>query len=292
MYLHFIVNPISGKGNHVITKAFLEQYFNPEAYHIEVEFSAYKKHAVILTEKAIVKNPDCIIACGGDGTINEVASCLVDTGIPLGILPVGSGNGLAANLGIPQDIVAALAILQRGTRQMMDVGCINNHYFFSNMGLGIDALIIKNYETAQKRTLGAYIKASLAASTAYTVKPVTAFINGKKQEYQPFLLFVSNSNQMGYGMSLTPGSSLFDGRLDMLYVPQLTIFQKLYFGLLVLTNKADKFSKAAYSSITDDIIMELPENIFTDVQIDGEYYNLKTNKITISVLPKSLVIIR
>jgi diacylglycerol kinase family enzyme len=78
----------------------------------------------------------------------------------------------------------------------------------------------------------------------------------------------------------------------MLYVPQLTLFQKLYFGLLVLTNKADKFSKAAYSSITDDINMELPENIFTDVQIDGEYYNLKTNKITISVLPKSLVIIR
>jgi len=111
VYIHFIVNPISGNGNHNIGKTELEKYFSKEKFKIEVDYSNHKKHAITLTKKAIENNPNCIVACGGDGTINEVASCLINTKIKLGIIPVGSGNGLASNLNIPKEIKKATEII-------------------------------------------------------------------------------------------------------------------------------------------------------------------------------------
>ena len=161
IYIHFIINPISGKGNHNIGKTELEKHFPKEKFKIEVDYSNYKKHAILLTKKAIANKPDCVVACGGDGTINEVASCLINTKIKLGIIPVGSGNGLASNLNIPKEIEKATEIIRNGNSQTIDVGQVNEHYFFSNMGIGIDAHIIKKYETYKKRTLIAYLKASI-----------------------------------------------------------------------------------------------------------------------------------
>ena len=161
IYIHFIINTISGKGNHNLGKTELEKYFPKGEFKIEVDYSNYKKHAITLTKNAIENSPDYIVACGGDGTINEVASCLINTKIKLGIIPVGSGNGLASNLNIPKEIEKATEIIRNGNSQTIDVGQVNEHYFFSNMGIGIDAHIIKKYETYKKRTLIAYLKASM-----------------------------------------------------------------------------------------------------------------------------------
>ncbi|TRW24275.1 diacylglycerol kinase family lipid kinase [Flavobacterium zepuense] len=290
MYLHFIVNPISGKADHTITKDFLQEYF-PEGEHtIVVEYSEYKKHSTVLTQGALQNNPDCIVACGGDGTINEVASCLVGTKVTLGIVPVGSGNGLAANLGIPLNIDAALKLLQAGKQQQIDVGHVSGHYFFSNMGLGIDALIIKNYEEAKRRTLSAYVKASIKSALSYKLPHAIISVQDKVLTVNPFILFISNSNQMGYGMSLTPNASLLDGKLDVLIVPKINFLKKLYFGLLVFIKETERF-KQSTTYLAENVIIELPYNIFTDVQIDGEYHFLKTNVVTVSVLPKSLTVI-
>jgi len=285
--IHFIVNPISGKGSHGITVEFLKAYFHETDYTIEVSYSEYKKHAVLLTQRAIQSNPHIIVACGGDGTINEVASCLVGTTIMLGIIPVGSGNGLASHLKIPRDINAALKIILSHSSHKMDVGQVNQQYFFSNMGIGIDALIIKNYEAAKKRTLLAYISASIKAATQFKISPAVLTINTISIKCNPFLLFISNSNEMGYGMSLTPNASLFDGMLDVVVLPKLNLLSKLYFGFLVLINKTETF-KSVKQYTADALEIEMPHKIFTDVQIDGEYHNLKTNKLTIKILTKSL----
>lgn len=288
--IHFIINPISGDGKHNITKTILKKYFSEKEFKIQVDYSNYKKHALILTNSAIAQNPDYIIACGGDGTINEVASCLINTKIKLGIIPVGSGNGLASNLNIPKEIEQAIEIIRNGKTQFIDVGKANDHYFFSNIGVGIDALIIKKYDNYNRRTLTSYVRASIASSIQF--KPLQTMLSFNKQiiNKNTFLLFISNSNEMGYGMSLTPKASLNDGLLDLVVVPKLNFFDKIILGIRVLSNKIEKFKKAQ-STLIEKISIEIPGKISLDAQIDGEYYNLKTNKIQVTIVKKGLEVL-
>ncbi|MES2486402.1 MAG: diacylglycerol kinase family protein, partial [Bacteroidota bacterium] len=219
--------------------------------------------------------------------INEVAQCLVGTNVTLGIIPVGSGNGLASHLSIPKDIAAALEIIKSGQHSKIDAGSINGQYFFSNTGSGFDAQVIKRYAQSNGRTLWAYVKAAVAAAFVFKPRKAVITCNGETISARPFLLFVSNSNQMGYNMGLTPMASLSDGLLDVVIVPELTFFEKLSLGYYVLTHNISGFKKAQHIT-TDTLNIELPEHIFTDVQIDGEYHNIKTNILEISILPGAL----
>lgn len=289
-YIHFIINPISGDGKHNLSRTVLEKYFSEKEYKITVDYSNHKYHAIMLTNNAVAKSPDCIVACGGDGTINEVASCLVNTQIKLGIIPIGSGNGLASNLKIPKLLEDATQVIKNGKTQFIDIGKVNQHYFFSNMGIGIDALIIKKYDSYKKRTLTAYIKASLQASLKY--KPIKAILSFNNQiiNSNSFMLFVSNSNEMGYGMSLTPNASLIDGKLNLVLIPKISLIDQIKLGLHVISKKSEVF-KMAQHSLIENISIELPEKIFVDIQLDGEYHNLKTNKIDVSVIKNGLEIV-
>ena len=290
IYIHFIINPISGDGKHNLSRTVLEKYFSEKEYKIAVDYSNHKYHAIMLTNNAVAKCPDYIVACGGDGTINEVASCLVNTQIKLGIIPIGSGNGLASNLKIPKLLEDATQVIKNGKTQFIDIGKVNQHYFFSNMGIGIDALIIKKYDSYKKRTLTAYIKASLQASLKY--KPIKAILSFNNQiiNSNAFMLFVSNSNEMGYGMSLTPNASLIDGKLNLVLIPQISLIDQIKLGLHVISKKSEVF-KMAQHSLIENIAIELPEKIFIDIQLDGEYHNLKTNKINVSVIKNGLEIV-
>jgi diacylglycerol kinase (ATP) len=290
IYIHFIINPISGSGKHNLSASYLLSQFPKEKYKIEIDYTNQKKHAIVLTKAVIVHNPDYIIACGGDGTINEVASCLVGTSIKLGIIPVGSGNGLASNLNIPRNFDKAIAIIKKGNATAMDVGQLNHKYFFSNMGIGIDAMIIKKYERAGKRTLPAYIKAALSSSLEFKPQKTIVHFNDQIIETDPLMLFISNSNEMGYNMSLTPKASLHDGLLDMIIIPKLSFLEKIMLGYHVLRNSIEKFEKSKHF-LVKDIQIEMPSKIFIDVQIDGEQYNLKTNEIKVSILPNALQVL-
>lgn len=289
-YIHFIINPISGDGKHNLSRTVLEKYFSEKEYKIAVDYSNHKHHAIMLTNNAVAKSPDYIVVCGGDGTINEVASCLVNTQIKLGIIPIGSGNGLASNLKIPKLLEDATQVIKNGKTQFIDIGKVNQHYFFSNMGIGIDALIIKKYDSYKKRTLTAYIKASLQASLQY--KPIKAILSFNNQIINSiaFMLFISNSNEMGYGMSLTPNASLIDGKLNLVLIPKISLIDQIKLGHHVISKKSEVF-KMAQHSLIEYIAIELPEKIFIDIQLDGEYHNLKTNKINVSVIKNGLEIV-
>ncbi|MCI9846867.1 diacylglycerol/lipid kinase family protein [Flavobacterium pectinovorum] len=289
-YIHFIINPISGSGKHNLSASYILQHFPSGEFKVEVNYTKHKSHAVELTKAAIANKPDYIIACGGDGTINEVASCLVNTTIILGIIPVGSGNGLASNLNIPRDFKKAIAIIKQGKTTSIDVGKINQQYFFSNMGIGIDALIIKKYERSGNRTLSSYVKAALSSSFEFKVQPAIVSFGDQVLKVNPFMLFVSNSNEMGYNMSLTPKASLSDGVLDMVIIPELTFIEKLLLGFNVLRNSIEKFKKAKHY-LVDELHIEMPLKTFTDIQIDGEQHNIKSNIITISIIPTGLKVL-
>lgn len=289
-YIHFIVNPISGKGHHVITENIIREVLPEDGFRIKIHYTKFKGHATDLTKVAIALNADIVVACGGDGTINEVASVLVGTGKKLGIIPLGSGNGLSSNLNIPKDIAKALGVIYCGHCTTIDVGSVNDQYFFSNMGTGIDAMIIKEYEMSGKRTLRSYIVAALHANRKYKARINVIDIYDQIIEVLPLLMFISNSNEMGYGMALTPKASLQDGMLDLVIIKKLTLWHKLRLGYYVLRNQIEKFRQAQHI-LVKDLYIEIPDNIFTDVQIDGEYHNLKTNMLTISVIQNALNVI-
>ena len=288
--IHFIVNPISGKGQHKLEKSFLDEHFSSLTYDIKVSYSTYKKEAIKLTRKAILDNPNIIVACGGDGTIHEVATELVGKKIGFGVIPVGSGNGLASNLDIPKDIIQAIELIKNGTIQPMDVGYVNDHYFFSNMGFGIDATIIRNYEKSGKRTLSAYVKAALNAAKEYRAKRMEVRYQNEVKAVNPLLLFVSNSNEMGYKMSLTPQASVRDGLLDFLLIPRISIFKQLYYGLLVVLKKTHLFKNAIYVQIPEMEVRVL-EGGENTLQLDGEYYPFSTDSFKIGVHKGALRVI-
>jgi YegS/Rv2252/BmrU family lipid kinase len=288
--IYFIVNPISGKGKHSITLEYIKSFFDESKYNIHVLNSTYKRHAITLTQEALAAHADIIVACGGDGTIHEVATQVVDKNVLFGIVPVGSGNGLASNLSIPKDIEQAIIRVRDGQILKMDVGVVNGEYFFSNMGFGIDATIIDNYEKSGKRKLGAYIKAALNSAQHYTAKKMYVTYKGQTKEVNPLLLFISNSNEMGYNMSLTPKASLTDGLLDYLMVPKINIFKQLTFGLYVLLKKTEKFRKTDYVQI-DHITVEIVGEQKNGFQMDGEYYEYDTNKFEIKMVKGGLQVL-
>ncbi|QHC83803.1 hypothetical protein AS589_02850 [Empedobacter brevis] len=132
----FIVNPNSGNAKHDISLDFLKSKFD-SSDEIVLKETAYQFHAKELVKEAVAEKSDVIVACGGDGTINEVASALVKTNIPLGIIPAGSGNGLAMNLAIPKDMNKAIDIIKKHAVHSIDVGRVEDKYFLVTLVLGL-----------------------------------------------------------------------------------------------------------------------------------------------------------
>ncbi|MBA6152743.1 diacylglycerol/lipid kinase family protein [Gelidibacter maritimus] len=290
-HIHFIVNPVSGSGTQPIHQKFLKRFFDEKHYVVVVKYSDYKKHAIGLTKSSIAEGADIIVACGGDGTINEVASCLVNTTIVLGIIPLGSGNGLASNLKIPIRIEHAIDLIKTASVKTIDVGCVNEHYFFSNTGIGIDAQVIRHYENSNERKLFSYLKSSFKALKSLKYKnKITVEINGEKIQTYPFLLFISNSNEMGYKISLTPMASLHDGLLDVLIVPKMTFLKVFYFGFLILLKKPHLIKEAKRYQSKSIRIHQADDTVY-ESQIDGEFYSIKSDTINITLLKKSLHVI-
>lgn len=289
--IHFIVNPIAGHGRASFTQEELQPYFIKGVHELTVKISKYKNHATELTKASILEHANIIVACGGDGTINEVASCLIGTEIALGILPMGSGNGLASNLKIPKKRRKALEIIRNKHIEHMDVGIINDRFFFSNTGVGFDASLIKHYESSEKRTLLGYIKA--CASTFREINkntPLSIIINEEAPMANPFIILISNSNEMGYKLSLTPKASLQDGLLDVLVIKKIGKLKMLWLGFLILIRKAH-WLKESRSFQTNKVHIECNQSDFFDTQIDGEHYKINTNKLSISLVEKSLYVL-
>lgn len=291
MNIHFIVNPIAGSGKLPLAQELLEPYFITGRHRLTVKHSEYKRHAIDLTKESIAENADIIVACGGDGTINEVASCLVDTSIPLGIVPMGSGNGLASNLRIPKNLRQALAIIKDRQSVKIDVGQINDRLFFSNMGIGFDASVIKNYESSQKRTLFGYLNACFTSFRDIGKKNnLSVRINDMNRLVDPFIIMISNSNEMGYNLSLTPKASLQDGLLDVLIISKIGRLKMLWLGILILFRRV-YWLKEAKSFQTKELRLSRYDAENFESQIDGELHEIDDRMLQISVKEKSLRIL-
>ena len=289
--IHFIVNPISGNGNNLITPKLVSGVFNFDEFKVKIKQTQRPKHAKELALKSIKEGADVIVACGGDGTVNEIASSLVGSNVKLGIVPMGSGNGLASALKIPKSISGALNVIKNSNSTQIDVGEINKHYFFSNTGIGFDANVINNYSKTKQRRLGSYLRASLLTffnnPPSLSVKITT---ESKSLRLKPFMVFVSNSNEMGYDISLTPKASIQDGMLDAIIVEPLNKLEIIYFGFLLLIKRPQSFKKAHYF-LTKNLEITNLEKGGVLAQIDGESVQIKAKQINIQIKQAALSVV-
>lgn len=286
----FIINPIAGKGKGKIVESQIQQFFHSKNYNFKTFLTEKKGHATELTKQAVLTNPDIIVACGGDGTINEIAQQLIGTDINLGIIPIGSGNGLAAHLNVPKSVTKALEVILTNHNTTIDVGKINNYYFFSNIGLGIDAAVIKQYTKTEKRSFIGYATASIKTIWSYKSKKFEIELSdGENLNDTFYFLFCSNSNEAGYGISFSPKAKLSDGKLDLLIVKKLNFIRQIQFSIYVILKCLEKMHQAKMLQVTQ--IKFHTNQTETLVQIDGESFIFEKKTIEVSVIPNSLNVV-
>ena len=219
----FIVNPKSGIHEKGAIIAQLNERLDKNKYSWEVAITKKPGHAVEIAAEAAAKGIDIAVAVGGDGTINEVARSLVHTNTALGIIPCGSGNGLARHLHIPMDIKKAVDLLNDNHQTIIDYGKINGMAFFCTCGMGFDAFVSLKFAHAGKRGLLTYLEKTLQETLKY--QPETYELETKDgiSKYKAFLIACGNASQYGNNAYIAPQAALNDGLLDVTILEPFTV---------------------------------------------------------------------
>lgn len=205
-----IVNPISGtKGKEKI----IEYFHRTPAY--TVAYTGEAGDATRLAADAAAADVSAVIAVGGDGTVREVAMGLLGGDIPLGIIPSGSGNGLARHLGIPLDYPKAMEIITREHIVRCDCGMVGDSPFFCTMGVGFDAVVSHMFAESDRRGPVSYAQAVLKCYNGYQPEEYRLIFPDKTIERRAFLLTVANAAQYGNNARIAPEASVTDGLLDV-----------------------------------------------------------------------------
>ena len=206
-----IVNPISGgKDKKQLVQTILE-HLDHQKYTAEVAWTQHAGHGTVLARSA---DADIVVAVGGDGTVSEVGQGLAGTGKALGIIPCGSGDGLALHLGIPRDPVKAVQILNTGDISPMDMARVNDRPFFCTTGVGFDAVVAWSFAQAGHRGLWTYIREAWKAWWSFQPEHYDLDIDGTRWSGRAFLITVGNCNQWGNQARITPEASVNDGLLE------------------------------------------------------------------------------
>ena len=212
------INPISGTTNKKKIQSYLQEKLTTLHFQYEILPTNELKHYSFLKEKIANENITDVIICGGDGTVNQITSHLLKTKIKVGIIPLGSGNGMAFTAGIPKDYKQALEVILDGKASFVDALTINKNYSCHLCGLGFDAQVSHDFARQSKRGPSTYIKQTL--KNFFKAKPFRFEVsaNGKTFNTNAFFLSIANSNQFGNSIVIAPKASLSDGLLDIVIV--------------------------------------------------------------------------
>jgi YegS/Rv2252/BmrU family lipid kinase len=287
--IFFIINPLHSKGIKKL-KSLIKTKFTSDKYDVNILISEYKGHAIKLAKKALYNKANIVVACGGDGTINEIGQNLVKTSVLLGIIPLGSGNGFARHFNIPRNLNNALNIISENFSTIIDVGKINNTFFFSNFGLGVEARFIHEYSKKKIRGLKGYIISFFKTIYLFKKQKIEIEFNSRKKKLFPFLFLVSNTSQQGYNFSITPKAKANDGKLELVYTENNSLLVLFYNLIISLLIKRESFQLLKYSKLNKISITKINNTPFC-LQIDGEILNINKKKIVLELVPKSLRVI-
>lgn len=283
----FIINPVSGIGRQKTVERLLPGILDTDQFDYEIKHTTAQGDARRITREAIAQKVDIVVAVGGDGTIGEVASELVNSEVELGIIPAGSGNGMARGLQIPVLTRKAIRTLNNYTIVKIDTGNINGKTFANSSGVGFDALISKHFYHLKNRGLKNYIR--LVAREYFKYKPRNYKIeaDGKQIETRAWVVSFANSPQYGNNAIIAPGAIVNDKLLDVVIVRRIpflalpVMIYRLFKGSLDRSRYFDSFRAS-------EIKITLEPG--TAIHLDGDPHELGT-VLDIKIVPQSVKVI-
>lgn len=262
-----IINPISGTRSKEGLREIVESRLAVEGISVTTLSTLYGGHARELALMAVNEGYDFVISAGGDGTVNEISRSLAHTPVALGILPLGSGNGLARTLGIPQDVDAALEIIAGGHVVDCDRGMVNGNAFNCTFGVGFDAAVSEKFAASKRRGRITYIRNVVEEFLNYRSQPYAITIDGHVITDHAFLIAVCNASQYGNNAYIAPHAKVTDGLLDLIVVHDGTPLSTVKMGVDLITGLIDHNTRIDAFRVREATITRFDNG---PVHLDGE----------------------
>ncbi|WP_259016377.1 diacylglycerol/lipid kinase family protein [Emticicia fluvialis] len=280
----FVVNPFSGRvKNHQKVVNLIESLLDKQRYKHRIIETRAAGHATDIAAEAAAKEVPYIVAMGGDGTVNETAKALVGSSSALGILPMGSGNGLARELRISMNAAKAIQQLNNASLRAIDTCYANEMPFFCTAGLGFDAQCAYVFAGMKGRGLMNYVKAGFSEFWSY--KPVACHFGGN--EYEVFSITFGNARQFGNNAYIAPIAQIDDGFIDCTLINPMPLW-----GVPGMVNSLfnQTIHESAFTESYRSTLFRLKGKDRLLIHFDGEPRQLGTDELTISIKQKSLLV--
>ncbi len=279
----FIVNPISGgKKKHQKIVQLIGSQLDKQMYLPEIHYTEYAGHATEIADEAVKKNIPVVIAIGGDGTVNEVGKALINSKTALGIIPTGSGNGLARELEIPMKPKLAIESLNTPIFKQIDVCFVNDLPFFCTSGIGFDAHCAEIFSKMSGRGLWNYVKVGFTEFWKY--KPLKCIFAGN--DYEVFSITFGNASQFGNNAYITPTAIIDDGFIDCTIIngkpsvfKAVKMISQLFSGNIHSSGLSENYRSTKFKLKSEHDFL---------IHYDGEPLRLTSNELIISILDKGL----
>lgn len=264
----FIINPNAGTGVKGVLPAMIDRSLDHSRYSCVYRYTGRAGEASELAAAAAAGGTDIVVAVGGDGTVNEVARALADTDTALGVVPCGSGNGLARHLMLPMNVRGAVEVINQGTVHALDYGVINGQKFFCTCGMGFDAFISKKFAAAGRRGPITYIENVLREGLKFSPETYHITLDGNAAvQHEAFLLSVANASQYGNDAYIAPQASMSDGWLDVVIIRPFDLLDAPQVALDLMNKTLDMNSKIRTFRARDIVIRREHAGV---IHFDGE----------------------
>jgi len=281
----FIFNPYSGRNRrNPYLRDRAAAFIRERGLDATVVSTERPRHATELARQAVAEGCGLVVAIGGDGTMNEVATALVDTPAVFGLIPCGSGNGLGRHVGIRKPGHGAFRTLLDGRPMPIDTGLVNGFAFFNAMGLGFEADIAVRFSRQTSRGLAGYIRVGLPSFFAHKPETLKVRYAGRMAHLEAFTLAVMNSDQYGNDARVAPGAKLDDGRFELISVPQVGFFGACGMLYRLGTDSFDQVKAVSRLSGAEFVIERAKPGW---IHTDGEP-RATTSKLEVTLKPRSL----
>lgn len=282
----FIINRFSGSGYRKGLEGRIISQCEARKLECSIEFTKKQGHGTTLARMAVKKNYKIVFAVGGDGTVNEVAKGLLHTGIPLGIIPKGSGNGLARHLQIPLTIDKSLKMLDLEKIVAIDTFTINDRLSLNVSGIGFDGHVAGLFGKDGKRGLISYGRIVVSNFIKFKEFAYEITLNDKIVNQKSFLISIANSSQFGNNAVIAPHASVCDHELDISMVQKMNIWQGLGFVVQLFNKNVDK---SRFVSLYKAQKLNITTHDPIPYHVDGEAAGTDSN-FAVTINPASLLI--
>ena len=265
-----IINPNSGTLSKKGIERWLPEKLEDLGFEVDVRHTSGPGDATDIAADCARRGDYGVLACGGDGTVNEVGSGLVGTDTAMGIIPTGSGNGLARHLGIPVDVALSLKVLSADNIQACDYGLMNGRPFFCTFGVGFDAAVSQRFAEKHRRGLNSYVQSAFDEFIKYKSARYEIVVGDEVIVDRAFLVAVCNASQYGNNAFIAPAASISDGLLDVIVVHDGNFIEKAWMGVEMLTGSIGNHGKIKVFRTKS---LTIRCNEVSSAHIDGEPIN-------------------